>query len=85
MRRDAKTKPLLAPQFRSAMFTRLRSIVLRVVIATLIAWIIAIIPIPAFAPHTWFVFVQVPIVVFFLICYIGKLIVDTFFYNHYQP
>lgn len=67
------------------MATRLRSSAIRLLIATLIAWMLAVIPVPAFAPQTWFAFVQVPVVIFFLICYIGKLIIDTFYYDHYQP
>ena len=27
---------------------------------------------------------QVPIAVFSLICYMGKLLIDTFFYDHYK-
>lgn len=33
------------------------------------------------ALHTW----KNPIIVFVLICCIGKLLVDTLFYEHYQP
>lgn len=66
---------------------RWRSLAIRVVIATLVAWILATapIPLPRIAPQSWFAFVQVPIVIFGFICYIGKLMIDTFFYNHYKP
>ena len=64
---------------------RLQSLVIRVVIATLVAWVIATMPLPAIAPERVVAFVQVPIVVFVLICYIGKLLIDTFFYDHFQP
>jgi len=65
---------------------RWRSLVIRVVIATLIAWILATVPIPVprIPMQTWVVFVQVPIVAFVLICYIGKLLVDTLFYDHHK-
>lgn len=64
---------------------RWRSLLLRVFIAILIAWVLATVPIPRMAPHTWFAYVQVPIVIFLLICYIGKLMIDTFFYDRYNP
>lgn len=62
-----------------------RSLAIRVVIAALLAWILATVPLPQLAPQTWVAFVQVPVVVFFLICYIGKLLIDTLFYDHYKP
>ena len=64
---------------------RLPSLASRVVIATLVAWVVATMPLPALAPERLVAFVQVPIVVFVLICYVGKLLIDTFFYDHYQP
>ena len=64
---------------------RLPSLAIRVVIATLVAWVVATMPLPALAPERLVAFVQVPIVVFVLICYVGKLLIDTFFYDHYQP
>jgi hypothetical protein len=64
---------------------RLQSLAIRVIIATLVAWVFATMPLPAIAPERVVAFVQVPIVIFILICYIGKLLIDTFFYDHYQP
>jgi hypothetical protein len=64
---------------------RLQALAVRVAIATLIAWILATMPLPQLAPQTIVAFIQVPIIIFGLICYIGKLIIDTFFYDHYQP
>jgi hypothetical protein len=64
---------------------RLQSFAIRVTIATLVAWVIATMPLPVIAPERLVAFIQVPIVVFFLICYIGKLLIDTFFYDRYQP
>ena len=26
-----------------------------------------------------------PVIIFLLVCYIGKTLLDTFFYDHYQP
>ncbi len=67
------------------MYGRWRSFILKVVIAALLAWLLASAPLPSFAREAWFPYVQVPVVVFVLICYIGKLMLDTFFYNHYRP
>ncbi len=66
------------------MFKRLREIVVQSAFAALIAWLLIIAPISAIAPQTWFAFVQVPIVIFGLVCYIGKLLIDTLFYDHYK-
>lgn len=64
---------------------RLQNLIVRSVIASLIAWVLTSVPLVEIAPRTWFAFVQVPVIVFLLICYIGKLLIDTFFYNRYQP
>jgi hypothetical protein len=64
---------------------RWRQLVLRASIACAIAWIIATMPIPRIGAATWIPFVLVPTVIFLLICYIGKLLIDTLFYNHYEP
>jgi hypothetical protein len=59
-------------------------LIVRVLIATLITVVFATVPLPSIPSYKWVAFVQVPIVVFLFICYIGKLIVDTFYYNHYK-
>jgi hypothetical protein len=64
---------------------RLGSVIVRIVIATLIAWIFATTSLPIIPAHKWFAYVQVPVVIFVFICYVGKLLIDTFFYNHYKP
>lgn len=63
---------------------RWRSLIVRAVVAAVIAWILATAPLPRLAPRTWLAQIQIAIVVFLLICYIGKLMIDTFFYNHYK-
>ena len=63
---------------------RLAGAIVRIVIATLIAWVFATTSLPIIPAHKWFAYVQVPIVIFVFICYVGKLLIDTFFYNHYQ-
>ncbi len=64
---------------------RLGSLFVRSGIAALVAWVLISLPIPQIPARTWFAFVQVPVVIFLLMCYIGKLLIDTFFYNHYRP
>jgi len=64
---------------------RIRKLIVQSFIASLIAWILTNVPVADIAPRTWFAFVQVPLIVFLLLCYIGKLLIDTFFYNRYQP
>ncbi|MCI0475427.1 MAG: hypothetical protein L0Y55_04215 [Anaerolineales bacterium] len=64
---------------------RWRGVIVRMGIAALIAWIFATASLPFIPAPKWFAFVQVPFVIFVFICYIGKLLIDTFFYNHYKP
>ena len=63
---------------------RLTALISQSVFAALVAWFILTAPLPAIAPNTWFAYLKVPIVVFILICYMGKLLFDTFFYDHYK-
>ncbi len=67
------------------MFFRWRPLIVRSLIATIVAWVLATAPLPAMTAQTWIAYVQVPIVIFLLICYLGKLLIDTFFYDHYHP
>ena len=67
------------------MHRRWRSFSIRVLIASVLAWMLATVALPRIPPHLWVADVFVPIVVFILICYIGKLVIDTLFYNHYNP
>jgi hypothetical protein len=62
---------------------RWQSLITRVSIALVIAWIFASAPLPSIPSYKWVAFVQVPIVIFLLICYIGKLIIDTFYNSRY--
>jgi hypothetical protein len=59
-------------------------LLVRSAIAALIAWVIITAPISFMPPRTWFAFVLVPLVVLLWICYIGKLLIDTFFYDRYK-
>lgn len=48
----------------------------RVLLAAAIAFAVAVAPMPVWTPD-WFLYWQVPAVIFLLICYIGKLLIDT--------
>jgi hypothetical protein len=64
---------------------RWRGVIVRIGIAALIAWIFATTSLPIIPAHKWFAYIQVPVVIFVFLCYVGKLLIDTFFYNHYEP
>lgn len=51
----------------------------RVIIAAAVAFLIAVVPLPLWTPE-WFLYWQVPAVVFIFVCYLGKLIIDTIVY-----
>jgi hypothetical protein len=63
---------------------RLTPFLIRLFIATLVAWMLATVPLPRLTSQQWFAYMQVPLIIFLLVCYIGKLLIDTFFYNHYK-
>jgi hypothetical protein len=71
--------------YREFVHIRWRKLIIQSVIASVIAWMLTNVPAAQVAPRTWFAFVQVPLIVFILICYIGKLFIDTLIYNRYQP
>ena len=52
--------------------------------AILLASACAIIPLAEWAP-IWLTQVQAPLTGLVLICYLGKLLYDTLFYDHYRP
>ena len=72
-----------------SLFARLylhwRPVIVRAVIATIVAWVLATAPLPSMTAQTWVAYVQVPVAIFLLICYLGKLLIDTFFFDHYRP
>ncbi len=54
----------------------------RALVATVILWLLVSIPLPLLSAQS-FLMVQVPVSVFLFVVYIGKLLVDTFFYDRY--
>jgi hypothetical protein len=61
---------------------RLLVLVEHVVLAAAVALIIAVAPLPWWTPR-WLIYFQIPLTVFLLVCYIGKVMLDTFFYPRY--
>ncbi len=78
-------RPKLDSPVEVGLSKRWRILFLRVIAATAVAWVIATVPLPQVAPYMWFAYVQVPVAIFLLICYLGKLLIDTLFYDHYRP
>jgi hypothetical protein len=54
----------------------------RLLIALALAVVLALMPLPLRTP-TLVVQIYVPGIILILVCYIGKLIIDTFFYDRY--
>jgi hypothetical protein len=52
--------------------------------AVLLAAACALLPLAEWVPF-WLVQVQVPFTGLLLVCYLGKLLYDTLFYDHYRP
>ena len=63
---------------------RWRAFVIRALIATALALAIMLVPLLWWTP-AWLAYVQTPAAVFLLICYLGKLLYDTLFYDRYWP
>jgi len=55
---------------------RWRRFIERAAIAAALAFLVAVAPVPVWTPD-WFLYWQVPAVVFLFIVYIGKLLIDT--------
>ncbi len=68
---------------KQAMTRRWLTALLRALLAVLIVFIVAHIPAPQQSPR-WFAYGEVPVLVFLLVCYLGKLLYDTLFYDHYN-
>lgn len=63
--------------------TRLKKFIIRVLVATALALGIMLMPRQGWTP-AWYAYVQVPAAVFLLVCYLGKLLYDTLFYERYS-
>ncbi len=56
----------------------------RLMAAAALAVVITLLPQPGSLP-SWLEAVWMPVVIFLLLCYTGKLLYDTLFYDHYRP
>ena len=65
------------------MLHRIVLLVARVLMATAVAVIVLLLPPPPELP-AWVAQVQMPLTILVLVCYSGKLLYDTLFYDHYQ-
>ncbi len=68
---------------RKRQWLRWVAAIIQMITALFVAYIFYLIPIdPSVGPfHNW----KNPVIIFILICFIGKTLVDTLFYDHYQP
>jgi hypothetical protein len=66
------------------MWRRIVQMLVRIALASAVAVIVIILPPPAALP-AWVELVWTPMVVFVLVCYMGKLLYDTFFFDRYLP
>jgi hypothetical protein len=55
---------------------RWRTFIERSLLAGAITFLVAVAPLPVWTPD-WFLYWQVPAVIFIFVCYIGKLLIDT--------
>ena len=56
---------------------------IRALVASALVFVLAHVPPPSFTP-LWVAYIQVPLLMFGLLCYLGKLLYDTLFYDHYH-
>lgn len=63
---------------------RLAHLLLRAFLAVMLAAAVMMLPSPESMP-AWLAWVEGPVIVFVLICYLGKVLYDTLFYDHYRP
>ena len=61
---------------------RLRRFLERLALAAAIFFVVVVFPLPFWTPR-WFELFQVPVAVMLFIMYLGKLLLDTFFYDRY--
>ena len=63
---------------------RLAGFIVKGILAIFMAMLCAVVPLAALAPSA-VVRAQGPVIMVMLLCYLGKLLIDTFFYDHYRP
>ena len=63
---------------------RLGALVIKSAVAVAMALLCAIAPLAALVPVE-IVQAQVPVIMLILLCYLGKLLIDTLFYDRFRP
>lgn len=61
----------------------LRRLLGRLALAAALTFLCAVLPLPFWTP-VWFAYYQVPLAVLLFVCYLGKLLYDTLFYERYR-
>jgi hypothetical protein len=64
--------------------SRLPGLVVKAFFAVALALLCAVAPLAQVLP-AGFAQAQVPVVMLILLCFLGKLLIDTFFFDHYRP
>jgi hypothetical protein len=63
---------------------RFAGLVIKSLVAVAMAVLCAIAPLAALVP-VGIVQAQLPVIMLILLCFLGKLLIDTFFYDHFRP
>ena len=63
---------------------RLTGLVIKSLVSIGMALLCAVAPLAALVP-IGVVQAQIPVIMLILLCYLGKLLIDTLFYDHFRP
>ncbi len=74
----------MKPKVPKVFASHLWRVLSRALVATALLWIVLSIPLPAYGFQLLYT-LRVPIAIFLFIVYIGKLLYDTLFFDHYRP
>jgi hypothetical protein len=80
---DRTVEPEPPRAWRQSAVARLLRLLLKAGVAALLAGLCAIAPLSTWAPH-WLSQVQGAVAILALLCYLGKLLYDTLFFDHYR-
>jgi hypothetical protein len=72
----------MQPSHARNLIVHLARVVVRALVATGLLWLAVSFPLPLMTSQL-FVSVRMPVAIFLFIVYIGKLLIDTFFFDHY--
>ena len=73
-----------APGWRRArrLLAHFGPVVARALLATIVLWLAASVPLPLITSQP-FLMLRTPVAILILMVYLGKLLIDTFFFDHY--